>query len=109
MKLIMSIINSEDARALIEELAKKDHRATMACTTDNTLHGENATIFVGVEDDQVDEVLSIIEDICHTRTQYLNPLPPVMEPGEMFVPSPVKEGTGGALTFVLNVENICTC
>ncbi|HEX2987961.1 MAG TPA: cyclic-di-AMP receptor, partial [Chloroflexota bacterium] len=41
---------------------------------------------------------------CNTRTQYINPLPPVMEPGEFYMPYPVEVQVGGATVFVLNVE-----
>ncbi|MHB8992307.1 MAG: cyclic-di-AMP receptor, partial [Chloroflexota bacterium] len=64
----------------------------------------NATVLVGVEDPAVDEVLSLVEASCNTRTQYINPLPPVMEPGEFYMPYPVEVQVGGATVFVLNVE-----
>jgi uncharacterized protein YaaQ len=65
----------------------------------------NATIFCGVEDQDVDEVLAVIRETCPSRIQYVTPLPPVMEPGEMHIPSPVEKHVGGATIFVLNVEH----
>jgi len=52
----------------------------------------------------VQDVLSIIKANCHTRTQFVNPLPPVMEPGELYMPNPVEVQVGGATVFILNVE-----
>lgn len=104
MKLIMSIVNSEDARPLIDALMRSGHRATMISTTGGFLREGNATIFVGTEDDTVDEVLGIVRKNCHTRTQHVNPLPPVMEPGEMYLPTPIEVEVGGATVFVLDVD-----
>jgi uncharacterized protein YaaQ len=59
---------------------------------------------VGIDDELLDDVLDIIKATCRTRTQYINPLPPIMEPGEMFVPSPIEVEMGGATVFVLDVE-----
>ena len=104
MKLIMSIVNTEDARTLIDSLMHHGHRATVISTTGGFLREGNATIFVGTEDEKVDEVLNIIRENCHTRTQYVNPLPPVIEPGEMYLPTPVEVEVGGATVFVINVD-----
>lgn len=104
MKLVVSIVNNEDARPLIDGLMRKGHRTTMISTTGGFLREGNATLFVVTQDDKVDEVLSIIRENCHTRTQHVNPLPPVMEPGEMYLPTPIEVEVGGATVFVINVD-----
>jgi uncharacterized protein YaaQ len=104
MKLVVSIVNNEDARPLIDGLMRKGHRATMISTTGGFLREGNATLFVVTQDEKVDEVLSIIRENCHTRTQHVNPLPPVMEPGEMYLPTPIEVEVGGATVFVMNVD-----
>ena len=104
MKLVMSIVNSDDARPLLDVLSRAGHRATMISTTGGFLREGNSTIFIGVEDNLVQDVLSAIRDNCHTRTQYVNPLPPIMEPGELYMPTPVEVQIGGATVFVLNVD-----
>ena len=104
MKLIMSIVNSEDARPLIDALMRKGHRATVISTTGGFLREGNATIFVGTDDDKVEEVLDTVRDNCHRRIQHVNPLPPVMEPGEMYLPTPIDIEVGGATVFVIDVD-----
>jgi uncharacterized protein YaaQ len=104
MKLIMSIVNSDDARGLLDALLRHGYRATMVSTTGGFLREGNATILVGTDDEMVDEVLSIVKESCHTRTQCVNPLPPVMEPGELYVPTPVEVEVGGATVFVVDVD-----
>lgn len=104
MKLIISIVNYEDSRPLTDALMRKGHRATVISTTGGFLRQGNATIFVGTPDEKVDEVLSVIRENCHTRIQHVNPLPPVMEPGEMYLPTPIEVQVGGATVFVINVD-----
>ena len=104
MKLIMSIVNSDDAGRLVTALTQAGYRATTISTTGGFLRQGNATIFVGTEDEKVPDVLQLIRQNCHTRTQYVNPLPPVMEPGEIYIPTPVDVQVGGATVFVLEVS-----
>jgi uncharacterized protein YaaQ len=103
MKLVMSIINSDDERRLVEALTLAGYRATTISTTGGFLRQGNATIFVGTEDENVPQVLQLIRENCHTRTQFVNPMPPVMEPGEMYIPAPAEVQLGGATVFVLDV------
>ena len=103
MKLVMSIVNSDDAGQLLDALTRAGYRATTISTTGGFLRQGNATIFVGVEDEQVPHVMELIQENCHTRRQFVDPLPPVMEPGEMYLPTPVDVQVGGATVFVLDV------
>ena len=106
MKLIVSIVNGDDAHELTESLKRGGHQSTKISTTGGFLREGNATILVGVADDKVGAVLDIIRENCHRRTQFVNPLPPVMEPGELYMPNPVEVEVGGATIFVLNVERM---
>jgi len=105
MKLILSIINRDDSNALVDSLMRRGYRATVISTTGGFLREGNATILVGADDEKVPEVLQLIKDGCHTRTQFVNPLPPVMEPGELYMPTPVEVQVGGATVFVVNVDS----
>ncbi len=104
MMLLLAVVHSDDAPGLLDALTKRGYRATRINTAGGFLKESNATMLLGVEDAQVDEVLSVIQSNCQTRTQYINPLPPVMEPGEFYMPYPVDVQVGGATVFVLNVE-----
>lgn len=106
MKLIFSIVHSDDAPGLLDALTRRGHRATRINTAGGFLKESNATILLGVQDPVVDEVLGIIQTNCQTRTQFVNPLPPVMEPGEFYMPYPVEVQIGGATVFVLDVEEV---
>jgi uncharacterized protein YaaQ len=104
MKLIVSIVNSDDARGLTDALMQEGYRATTISTTGGFLRQGNATILIGTEDDKMEDVLQIIRSNCRTRSKYVNPLPPVMESGELYMPSPVEVQVGGAVVFVLSVD-----
>ncbi|MGB8648027.1 MAG: cyclic-di-AMP receptor [Anaerolineae bacterium] len=104
MKSIIAIIQSDDAGILTDALREKDFQSTLISSTGGFLREGNATLLIGVEDAQVDAALRVIKENCNTRTQFVNPMPPVMEPGELYMPQPVEVQVGGAVVFVLPVE-----
>jgi len=104
LKLLICVINSDDMHALIDALMADGYRATTISTTGGFLREGNATLLIGVPDEDVDPVLKIIKQNCHTRTQYVNPLPPTMESGELYMPTPIEVQVGGAVVFILNVH-----
>ncbi len=104
MKLVVAIVHNEDAGALVDALLDKEYRATRLHSSGGFLKQSNATIILGVEEDSIDAVLAIVRDTCHARTQVVNPMPPIMEPGEFFMPYPLEVEVGGATVFVLPVE-----
>jgi len=104
MKLIVSIINGEDAQALLDALFHKGFQAAAFNAAGYWLHGRNTVILTGAEADRVAEVVAVIQETCPARVQYSNPLPPVMEPGEIFAPTPTEMEIGGATVFVLDAE-----
>ena len=105
-KLVVSIVHSDDADPLISALRDAGFSSTKISTTGGFLREGNATILIGTDEAKVPGVLDIIKRNCHTRTQYVNPLPPVMEPGELYMPNPVEVQVGGAVIFVLDVEKL---
>ncbi len=105
MKLVMAIVNNNDSRNLIDRLSKRGFSVTVTNTLGGFLRVGNTTLFCGVDDGKVEDVIQIIRESCPTRTQYVTPLPPVMEPGEVNIPTPVEKKVGGATIFVLNVDH----
>ena len=104
VKLVVAIVHNEDAGALVDALLDREYRATRLHSSGGFLKQSNATVILGVEDAQIDEVLDIVRESCHARTQIVNPMPPIMEPGEFFMPYPLEVEVGGATVFVLPVE-----
>jgi uncharacterized protein YaaQ len=104
VKLVVAVVHNEDAGALVDALLEREHRATRLHSSGGFLKQSNATVLVGIDDDKVDEVLEIIRANCTSRTQVVNPMPPIMEPGEFFMPYPLEVEVGGATVFVVAVE-----
>jgi len=105
MKLIIAVVNNDDSRNLLEQLGRQGFSATVSSSTGGFLHVSNSTIFCGVNDDDLASALTLIRENCTSRVQYITPLPPVMEPGEMHIPTPVEKHVGGATIFVVDVEH----
>jgi uncharacterized protein YaaQ len=106
VKLVVAIVHNEDAGALVDALLAREFRATRLHSSGGFLKESNATIILGVEDDQVEPVLAIVREECTARTRTVNPMPPIMEPGEFFMPYPLRVEVGGATVFVLPVERL---
>ena len=104
MKLVVAIVHNEDGGILVDALLEREYRATRLHSSGGFLKQSNATVIVGVEEEQVEEVLGVVRESCHARTQIVNPMPPIMEPGEFFMPYPLEVEVGGATVFVLPVE-----
>jgi uncharacterized protein YaaQ len=104
VKLVVAIVHNEDASALVDALLEREYRTTRLQSSGGFLKQSNATVILGVEDDKVDEVVAVVRENCTARTQIVNPMPPIMEPGEFFMPYPLEVEVGGATVFVLPVE-----
>ena len=92
VKLIVAIVHNEDAGVLVDALLEREYRATRLHSSGGFLKQSNATILVGVEEAQVEDVIATIRETCHARTQHISPMPPIMEPGEFYMPYPVEVG-----------------
>lgn len=104
IKLVLAVVQEKDAGRLIDALNEAEMQATMLASTGGFLREGNATILSGVEDHQVAVVLGVIRRVCQRREQLMTPIPPVVEPVDTYVTYPVKVEVGGAIVFVLNVE-----
>jgi len=69
MKLVVAIVQDQDAGRAVDELIARGFGATRINTAGGFLKRGNATILTGVEDNRANEVIQILRDACH-RTQY---------------------------------------
>ena len=104
MKLIIAIIQDEDASRLINELMTEGYRVTKLATTGGFLRAGNTTLLVGVEDDRLDKAMEVIEKVCKSRKQIASTPSPISGTTGMYMPFPMEVTVGGATIFVLNVE-----
>jgi uncharacterized protein YaaQ len=64
MKLVMAIVRDQDATRVIDALVSHEFRTTRINTAGGFLKRGNATLLIGVDDDQVDEAISIVQGNC---------------------------------------------
>ena len=105
MKLIIAIVQDEDASRLVSTLMNEGYGVTKLATTGGFLRAGNTTLLVGVEDDKVDGAMGIIEKVCKWRKQMAASPAPMAGAAGVYVPYPIEVTVGGATIFVLNVEN----
>ncbi len=103
MKLIMAIFSSDDSRDVLDRLTKAGFRATVISTTGGFLREGNTTIFLGTDDQKVPQAIELIRQTCRRRSQWVSPLPTLEGPG-LEMSEPIEVSVGGAVVFVMNVE-----
>lgn len=103
MKLVIAVVQGKDVDRLLSALVADGFRATQVSSSGGFLRESNVTLLIGVENTQVPRVRDLIRENCHSRTHFVNPLMPIVEPGEPFLPTPVEVPVGGATVFVVEV------
>ena len=102
MKMLLAIINSDDAHSVMNHLMEAGFQITKLATTGGFLRAGNVTILIGLEDSRLDEAMDIIRKYSNTLKQII---PTTANLGVGFHPAmPVEVTVGGATVFVLNVE-----
>ena len=102
MKLIIGIINYDDANAVTRALSQGGFSSTRLRTTGGFLMAGNVTMLVGVEEDKVQQVIDIISAHSHSRKEMIPGSADVS--GNFFPTMPVEVSVGGATIFVVDVE-----
>lgn len=104
MKLAICIVHNRDKGKVADELIKAGFKSTILGSTGGFLREGNTTFLVGVEDEELDNLKTVLEQNCQTREQVVNMMPyETAQPGA-FVAAPVKVPVGGAVLFVMNVD-----
>ena len=91
MKLLIAVVQDQDAPALMERLVERGLRATKLASTGGFLRQGNTTLLVGVEDQEVEAALACIRDVCRRRRQAM--------PG-----TATEVEVGAATVFVVGVD-----
>jgi len=102
-KLLIAIVHADDAGRLVEGLREADLRVTAVPSRGGFLGARNVMIFAGVEEDQVETAMRIIDESCHSRTESV----PVEMLGGIdanWLPTEVTHG--GATVFVVPLDAI---
>lgn len=106
MKLVIAVVQRQDAGELVEALTERSYRVTRISSEGGFLREGNVTLLVAAEDHAVEPLIRLVREHCHTRTRFVSPMPPVAESGEFYPPSPVEVQVGGATVFVVNASDL---
>ena len=105
MKLIIAIVQDEDASRLVNQLMNDGYGVTKLATTGGFLRAGNTTLLVGVEDDRLQSAMGIIEKVCKSRKQMASaPVSMSSVSSGMYTSYPIEVTVGGATVFVLSVD-----
>ncbi len=100
MNLVMAIVNKDDAHGLAYALQENGYASTLVGTTGGFLRKGNSTFLMGVEENEIESLLSLIKENCKTRTRMVNPMPA----GESDLSRVIEVEVGGAVVFVLSLD-----
>jgi len=103
-KLLIAVVHAQDAGQLIEALRGADLRVTEVLSKGGFLQARNTMLYIGVEDDQVDAAMQLIEENCESRTESLEAGPIGVFGEANWMPAEVTHG--GATVFVVPLDEI---
>ena len=105
MKLIIAIVQDEDAGRTLSGLTNSGFSVTKLATSGGFLHAGNTTLLVGVDDDKVDTAMDIISKHSHSRKQLVAASTPMVGAADIGISqTPIEVNVGGATMFVVPVE-----
>jgi uncharacterized protein YaaQ len=104
VKLIVAIVHAEDARKLLDALMAEGFHATRINSSGGFLARSNATLLIGVEDEQVPDVFGVLRRHCHPRREFVAPVSPLSDAAEARGwKRAVQVQLGGTTAFVLDI------
>jgi uncharacterized protein YaaQ len=103
-KLCMMVVADTDADHLMQRLVELNFSATKVGSTGGFLRRGNVTLLSGVTDERVDELIAVVDEVCHARTEFVpvQTLPFLGDGG--FSTEPLEVRVGGAVVFVLEIS-----
>ncbi|MDD7593818.1 MAG: cyclic-di-AMP receptor [Peptoniphilaceae bacterium] len=103
MKLLICIVQDSDAVPLMEDLVENQFRVTRLSSTGGFLKSGNTTLFLGVEEEEVQEALGIIRRNCSRRKAIAPVMSPQLDPS-VYSSIPVEIEVGGATVFQIDID-----
>ncbi len=104
MKLVLAVVQDADASALVRLLSAHAFDVTKLASTGGFLRQGNTTLMIGVTDERLAKLQQQSQQTCRARTRLVTPSVPMGEQHEGFVSDPVEVSLGGAVMFVMDVQ-----
>jgi len=100
MKMVMAIVPRGEAERVLQALVAANHTATFVETRGGMLRQAQMTLFIAVESQDLEQVLSIIKSTCRSE--------PTVESAEgeeiPSTPMPARPRLGGAVVFIWGID-----
>ena len=103
-KLVLAVVQVEDAPTLTDRLVAEGFGATRIDAAGGFLRRENAVVLIATDDAGLTRFQAIVQQTCRTRTATWVP---AIDDGTVgLYADPIDVEVGGAVTFVLPVERV---
>lgn len=102
-KLLICVVHRDDSGRVIGAFQERGLRVTQLGSQGGFLRARNATLLLGLEDDQIEPALAILEENCQTRTEQV-PMELLGGMDTAWLPTEVTHG--GATIFILPMDEI---
>ena len=106
MKMVMAVVPRDEAERVLEALVSAGLTATFTDSRGGMLRQTQTTLFIAVKDPDLEQVLTIIHDSCHSQAHVES----TESGGEPFSshPAPGTAELGGAVAFVWDLDRFET-
>lgn len=104
MKLVIAMVQDDDALDLVDAVTEAGFRVTKLASTGGFLKSGNTTLIIGVEENKVQRVISVVENLCRTRKQIITTPTTITGNVDMYMSYPIEVEVGGATIFVVDVD-----
>ena len=102
-KMVMAVVPKAEAENVLNALVNEGHTATYTESSGGMLRQSQLSLFIAVEDDDLEKVTSIIRDNCRIELEVGSE---ETSDGFSAGPVPVTAGLGGAVVFIWNLEEM---
>jgi uncharacterized protein YaaQ len=103
MKMIMAIVPKMEAEAVLDHLMEAGFTATYVESRGWVMRQSQLTLFIAVHHENVERVLDIIREHCHSQIR-INPVHPGGREGAG--EAPVQADLGGAVIFMWSLDSV---
>lgn len=102
MKLVVAIVQKDDASNLSQALTEKEYHITKLNSSGGFLMSKNAVILCGVDDNEVNQVINLMEKHTSKRTETVSEFRGMGD--NVSLEEPINVTVGGATIFVVDVD-----
>lgn len=105
MKAIIAVVQGQDTVKVSHALRQNSIPFTTVDSTGGFLRERNSTFLMGIQDENLENVMGVLSANCRTRNEYVSSYPSAFDPAEFYMPRPIEVQVGGASVWVLDVEH----